>query len=132
MLDNPQIIRTDFSDEHVWSAILEAITSPNAYGFAANLTVVNDKDFADMEVEQLIQTIAEDDFNFFFVVDHYTISHPQHPILCIGKEEDQDKQFRVLPSSIWAVENNLSIANMDFDDFMVQCDANGVFEMRGF
>jgi hypothetical protein len=33
-------------------------------------------------------------------------------------------------SEIWAVENNLSLGNMDFEDFAGAVDANGVF--RGF
>jgi hypothetical protein len=35
-----------------------------------------------------------------------------------------------LPSQIQAIENNLSIANMDFEDFADSVDADGVF--RGF
>jgi hypothetical protein len=39
-------------------------------------------------------------------------------------------EFRALPSEVQAIENNLSIANMDFGDFASTVDGGGVF--RGF
>ena len=38
--------------------------------------------------------------------------------------------FRCVPSAVQAVENNLSIANMDFEEFAGAVDEDGVF--RGF
>jgi hypothetical protein len=35
--------------------------------------------------------------------------------------------FRVVPEEIWAPENNLRIANLDFADFANAADAGGVF-----
>ena len=40
------------------------------------------------------------------------------------------RTFRVIPSEIWGVENNLSIANMGFEEFADAVDSDGVF--RGF
>ena len=40
------------------------------------------------------------------------------------------KTFRVAPAYMWSVENNLSLANMDFSEFADHVDAGGVF--RGF
>ncbi|MFB7125410.1 MULTISPECIES: DUF6924 domain-containing protein [unclassified Kitasatospora] len=38
--------------------------------------------------------------------------------------------IRVVAARLWSIENNLSISNMDFDDFAGNVDADGVF--RGF
>jgi hypothetical protein len=38
--------------------------------------------------------------------------------------------FRVIPSQMWSVENNLSIANMDFFEFADAVGDDGIF--RGF
>jgi hypothetical protein len=40
------------------------------------------------------------------------------------------RTFRVVPRETWAVENNLSIANMDFAEFADRADPDGIF--RGF
>jgi|GEM_PF-3302045 hypothetical protein len=40
------------------------------------------------------------------------------------------REFRALPTQIQGIENNLSIANMDFEEFADPMDEDGVF--RGF
>jgi hypothetical protein len=44
--------------------------------------------------------------------------------------EEPGRTFRVIPSEMWSVENNLSVANMDFYEFADNVDLDGVF--RGF
>jgi hypothetical protein len=43
---------------------------------------------------------------------------------------DPGRTFRVIPSEMWGVENNLSLSNMDFFEFADAADEDGVF--RGF
>jgi hypothetical protein len=38
--------------------------------------------------------------------------------------------FRCIPSELWSVDNNLNIANMDWEDFAGSTGEDGVF--RGF
>jgi hypothetical protein len=44
--------------------------------------------------------------------------------------DEPGRGFRVVPAELWGVENNLSIANMDFAEFAHHADPDGVF--RGF
>ncbi|HLF89873.1 MAG TPA: hypothetical protein VI451_13065 [Anaerolineales bacterium] len=44
--------------------------------------------------------------------------------------EEYGREFRAIPSQIQGIENNLSIANMDFEEFADSVDEDGVF--RGF
>ena len=67
---------------------------------------------------------------FLFVVDRTAITHPDRPVLVVDLNEEPGRTFRVIPSKIWGVENNLSIANMDFGEFADAVDSEGVF--RGF
>jgi len=67
---------------------------------------------------------------FMFVVDHTALSHAEHPILVIDLNDEVGRAFRVIPSEMWGVENNLSISNMDFYEFADNADADGIF--RGF
>ena len=41
-----------------------------------------------------------------------------------------NRAFRCIPSELWGVENNLNIANMDWDEFVAVTDQHRVF--RGF
>jgi hypothetical protein len=70
------------------------------------------------------------DRSFVFIVDQAAVSHPDHPILVVDLSTEPGRSFRVIPTEVWSVENNLSIANMDFDEFADQVDQDGVF--RGF
>ena len=51
-------------------------------------------------------------------------------MLVIDLADQPGRTFRVIPSEMWSVENNLSLANMDFDEFADAVDAAGIF--RGF
>ena len=45
--------------------------------------------------------------------------------------ESSDKPpFRRIPSELWSIDNNLNIANMDWENFAATVDEGGVF--RGF
>lgn len=57
------------------------------------------------------------------------MTHPDWPVLCLDVSAPE-QMFRVIPSELWSVENNLSLANMDFDEFAGAAHADGVF--RGF
>ena len=59
-----------------------------------------------------------------------TLTHPDRPIVVIDLFGEPGRTFRVIPSEIWSIENNLSIGNMDFDEFADSVDPDGIF--RGF
>jgi hypothetical protein len=64
------------------------------------------------------------------VVDSVTIAHPDFPVLVIDLNSERGRGFRTVPSQVQAIENNLSIANMDFFEFADSVDKDGIF--RGF
>ena len=82
-----------------------------------------------------------------FVVDAQSDQGNEHSLLVVGfspqgdDPKDFDRKpnqtpleeirlFRALPSTIQSIENNLTIANMDFEDFRNAVHQDGVF--RGF
>jgi hypothetical protein len=65
-----------------------------------------------------------------FIADVTTFSDAEQPVLVVDLNEQPGRTFRVIPRELWGIENNLSIANMDYDDFAKSADADGVF--RGF
>ena len=56
-----------------------------------------------------------------------TISRLDSPILVIDLYTEVGREFRALPRTIQAIENNLSIANMDFREFADSTDSDGIF-----
>jgi hypothetical protein len=129
---NALVLRTDFSDDAAWESICAAIEKPaGQFGFRAYVDCVSDPAYDGITTEQVLSLAPEDsNHTFVFVVDRITVSHPEHPILVIDLYDEPGRSFRVVPSEMWGVENNLSIANMDFDEFAGAVDPDGVF--RGF
>ena len=125
-------VRTDFSNEGAWRDLLAAVSLPTSEdGFLANLTVVDDPGFKGADPTALAESAAKDGprHAVLFAADAMALSHPDRPILCIDLSQPQST-FRVIPSELWGVENNLSLANMDWEEFAGAVDADGIF--RGF
>jgi hypothetical protein len=124
------LIRTDFSDDVTWAAVRRAITTPSTV-FRANLHVVDDRRYDGLTIDGLLAMSDGSDQGFVFLVDRETIARPDHPVLVVDLVEDsRGRRFRVVPSAMWSVQNNLIVANMDWEDFSESVDADGVF--RGF
>ena len=146
--DHYWVVRTDFSDDMQWKKVCRLISAPQKSGsdtFYAYVRHVNDQRYRDMQVHDLVLALPDDyPGKILFVVDSQYLLHPEFPVLVIGFNQGSEVNrrlprealskdilsFRTLPSQIQAIENNLSISNMDFDEFSSHVDKNGVF--RGF
>jgi hypothetical protein len=130
--DASPVLRTDFSNPPAWDAICPAIRQPSDEGFEANVEFIDDRAFDGISVQQLLAAVPpEYPHTFIVVVDRTAVADPEHPVLVInlfdGLGSDVGAAFRSLPSAIQAIENNLSIANMDFEEFAGAVDGGGVF-----
>jgi hypothetical protein len=124
------MLRTDFSDDAAWAAVCEAIREPVG-DFRAFVDCVSDLAYDGRLPDQLVVLAAGGfDQMVAFLVDRTTLTHPERPVLVVDLSEEPGRTFRVIPRELWGVENNLSIANMDFAEFGDNVDANGIF--RGF
>jgi len=124
------VLRTDFSNERAWEALCVAMTSP-VNEFQANVEFLSDAQYKDLPVEEIVDLARHDyDHSFIFVADRAAIADPESPVLVLDLLSEPGRTFRVIPSEAWSVENNLSIANMDFAEFAGSVDKDGVF--RGF
>jgi hypothetical protein len=128
----PLVLRTDFSNEKEWEKICKEILTPNPeFGFIPNVIFSNNILFKDFSEEQIyLESKTEYYHAFIFIIDKITSSNKEHPILCVGMKHNKGLKIRVIPSEMWCIENNLSIANMDFEDFSNSVDPDGIF--RGF
>jgi hypothetical protein len=73
---------------------------------------------------------ADPEYACLFVVDDKTVAGADHPVLVVDLHGEAGASFRVSVAELWAVENNLTLANMDFEEFAEAVDSDGVF--RGF
>lgn len=146
---DPWVIRTDFSSDEKWTDVCDLIAAPEkdtGMEFFAYVRYVSEEKYRDRKGHDLVLSLPDDYPDLFcFVVDRECIQNPEHPVLVLGfypsaqKSYDRPPRetpsgdvatFRALPSQIPGIQNNLSIANMDFDDFANSADDDGVF--RGF
>ena len=129
--DNPVLLRTDFSDDAAWAALCKAAQAPNGEGFQANIVCASDRSFDGLAVEQVVTSVPKGASNpLAFMADRLTCTDPERPVLVVDLSDAPGRTFRVIPSQIWAVENNLSLGNMEFAEFADNVDPDGVF--RGF
>jgi hypothetical protein len=129
---NALVLRIDFSNEVAWEAICAAIQKPvGILRFRANVDFLNDVEFADITKAQMLKLIPKDySHSFIVLVDRTATLLPDHPLLIVDLSEGFGREFRALPSQVQGIENNLSISNMDFEEFAEAVDESGVF--RGF
>jgi hypothetical protein len=129
---HPLVIRTDFGNEQAWKKVCKVLRAPaDCFGVTieAHLEFLEDESLAGLTTEQLTKLAPGDyEYSFLFVVDAATLAHKELTVLVIDIESVQS--FRALPSQIPGIENNLSVANMGFEEFAQTVDSEGVF--RGF
>jgi len=132
--DNSLALRTDYSDEAAWKALCTAIQEPDpVHGFSAHFHFVSSPEYDRLTGDKLVAALSEGSRRWYaFVIDSVTLSHPDRPVLVIDLNQhgEPGRTFRVIPSEIWAVENNLWLANMDFCEFADSVGRDGIF--RGF
>jgi hypothetical protein len=130
--ENTLVLRTDFSDQAAWVDICGELRKPvGTLHFLAYLDYLNDMEYAGLTKKQLLEVIPHDyHHGFIIVADQKAMTHPEHPLLIIDLSKTSAGEFRAIPSQIQGIQNNLSIANMDFEEFMQAADQDGVF--RGF
>ena len=133
--DSP-VFRTDFTHPAEWAAIRAAIVEPQEEGFMANVEFVDDRSYEGLTPARLLEIVpAGAAHRFAFLVDEQTLTHPDRPIQVVNLYDYRagprsGDTFRVIPSEMWSVQNNLSLANMDWAEFADSTDEDGIF--RGF
>lgn len=134
LTNNPLVVRTDSENQPAWKTVCKLIRAPvPARGdtFYAYVQFLDDVAFRGIGTEELLTRVPSDyNHSFLFVVDNTAIRHPEFPVLVIDLRGTVRRNFRAIPTSIQAIENNLSISNMDFSEFARAVDKDGIF--RGF
>jgi hypothetical protein len=130
--DYSLVIRTDFSNESAWEQICKAIQQPQTeHGFLASVEYLSEVECAGLDPEAIRSRLPEQwQRSVVFLVDATALASSDPTLLVADFSTTPAQTFRVIPSELWSVENNLRIANMDFEEFASACGEDGVF--RGF
>ncbi|WP_051777813.1 DUF6924 domain-containing protein [Streptomyces violaceorubidus] len=134
------LIRTDFSDEAAWQDLRVAVTTPtdDDADFLAVLHIVDDRAYEGLTTREIVALAPEED-ELLIVADRRARGEPEMPLLAVHVSAqdagDRDAPFggtdelRVVARELWSVENNIAMANMDWEEFVEAAD-DDVF--RGF
>jgi hypothetical protein len=130
--ENPLVLRTDFSNQTAWEVVRSKILKPvGVFRFRAYVEFLDDPTYDGIDKDQLLTLLPKDyNHSFIIVVDRTAITEPDYPLLVVELFEGSENEFRTIPSGVQAIQNNLSIGNMDFEEFAQAVDEKGVF--RGF
>ena len=127
------LVRTWFGDDCAWERLVSRLRTPSEDGFLADVTFVDDPVFEGLSAESL-QAQQTNGPIVSFIADEVTHTADDQPILAVWvlpRDADdgrpEPKPFRVVPSELWSVENNINLANMDWEDFTRSLDEDGTF-----
>jgi len=128
--ENVVLLRTDFTNQEVWEMICAIVREPVG-DFVACIDFVDDIEYAGFAPEDLPKVISEGYVHpILILLDNISIWDPEHSLVVVDLSTDFGHTFRAVPAQIQSIENNLSIANMDFYEFADAVDDDGIF--RGF
>jgi hypothetical protein len=128
----PLLVRTDFADDAAWDRVREAATREyGPDGFCACVEPVSDPEWSGATWEAVKAAAPVDKETgpcVLFIADGITFASPERPVLVVDLDDKflsvtkfpeiaNRAPFRCIPSALWSVENNLSIANLDWEDF---------------
>lgn len=127
--ENSVVLRTDFSDQAAWEDIGATIREPvGDEGFRAGVDFLDDAAFDGLSKEAVVKLIPRRYAHpIIVIVDRTTVASTGHPVLVIDLAEERGRDFRAFPSKVQSIENNLSLANMDFEEFADEVGEDGVF-----
>ncbi|MFI5679088.1 DUF6924 domain-containing protein [Streptomyces cellulosae] len=125
------VVRTDFSADGAWDTLRAALYSPSRDGFLANVALVDDRRYEGLMPDQALDLIpAEYRHPLLVLADSVAVASTELPLLVVDLRGERGRCVRVVAAELWGIENNLSGANMDFEEFAGTVGDDGVF--RGF
>ncbi|MFG2097189.1 DUF6924 domain-containing protein [Streptomyces sp. NPDC048612] len=121
------VILTDFQHPDAWRALVAVLTKDDT----TPIEVYEDAACDSAGVDELIAAMpsAPDKRpDCFFVADSMTLTHPEHPLLAVSLDEDDEgRAFRIIPKQIPTMASTLFIAHSDFSGYAEGVDDDGTF-----
>lgn len=145
------IIRTDYNDEAAWQAVVADLMQPWGENseLEAHVHLIDDPVWAEVTPDGVLTAVRRDEnLSVVFVADRVTMQSAHCALLaCNVWDEDEDldpmyyqelidapppREFRTAPAAVHDVHANLSIANVDFEEFAEEASADPEGVLRLF
>ncbi|MFI8423603.1 DUF6924 domain-containing protein [Streptomyces sp. NPDC085479] len=137
------VIRTDFSDDESWNAVVGELRLPwgPSGEFPARVQVIDTPAWSGAAADEVLAAVDEDEYlSVVFVADRYTMQSPTRALLALTTvwedEDDLDpvyyqeliespepRQFRTSSTAVHEVHANLTLGNMGFAEFAAAASA---------
>ncbi|MEW1960050.1 hypothetical protein [Kineococcus sp. NPDC059986] len=121
----PLLVRTDFSDQGRWDALLTTVDTPTAEGFRPSLSTIEQQRWNGASVSDV--AAAAPPHVLVVVADATTFATPALPLLVAEREDDGVQEQRVVARALASVVDDLSTHTKDWEEFAAGADADGVF-----
>ncbi|MFF5790178.1 DUF6924 domain-containing protein [Streptomyces sp. NPDC012693] len=132
------VIRTDFSDDESWKAVVGELRRPwgPSGEFPAKVQVVDAPAWSGATADEVLAAVDEDEhLSVVFVADRHTMESPARGLLALTTvwEEEGDldavyyqglidspepRAFRSAPAAVHDVHANVTLGNMGFAEFV--------------
>ncbi|WP_406861341.1 hypothetical protein ABZO31_13145 [Streptomyces sp. HUAS MG47] len=131
------VIRTDFSDDESWSAVVGELRRPGGPSdeFPATVQVVDAPAWSGATAEEVLAVVDGDDHvSVVFLADRHTMDSPVRALLALTTswedvseldpvyyqeliDSPEPREFRAVPTAVHDVHVNLTLGNMGFAEF---------------
>jgi hypothetical protein len=121
------LVRTDFTDDASWRALMEAHGKLPKNGgddefdleFQLESVVVDDREFEHLQPGQVPALVPPEEHTIMVALaDAETMADPKHPLFVVDLYDTPGQATRVPLAEAGLMAVNLEIANMDFSDFV--------------
>ncbi|GAA4639699.1 hypothetical protein GCM10023196_102370 [Actinoallomurus vinaceus] len=124
------LVRTDFTDDRAWRALVDALGEPDEDGgFSAgeglsdrvelSAVVVDDREFEHLQPGQVPALVPPGEHTTMVALaDAATMADPAHPVLVVDLYDTPGQVTRIPLAEAGSMAANLEISNMDFADFV--------------
>lgn len=120
------LVRTDFSDDAAWDALVAAVRTPTPEGWIANVDPISDRTFDAASIEQVVAATPPG-LPLVTLADSIALTTPTYPVLLVYLAEPGLARLRAEATSLWAPVNNLQLGNVSWSELVEQLDAAGVW-----
>jgi hypothetical protein len=133
------VVRTDYSDDEAWQAVVDLLNQPND-GFPVRTHVVDDPAFAGASADEVKLSTMDADagLEVVFLADAVAMKR-DHTLLAVSTRSQEleegdlelSSEFRLLPAVVNLMHVNLAIGHQDFWEFAFEAarHPDGVYRM---
>ena len=121
----PIVVRTDFSNDEAWAEVVDQARTEIVEGLDADFSFINDRDFEGMTAAQLlaIHPVPTDlDSPIFAIADSVTAKSENRSLLVVDLYREHSDELRTVPGELGMIEANLSISNVDWEEFVANSE----------